>query len=294
MIVACISAYNEEQNIAKVLVKTRPYVDHIITCNDGSKDYTKEIAQELSDKIINHPTNLGYGRSLIDLFREALKLKADVIITLDADGQHDPDEIPKVVAPILNGEADIVVGSRFLSNKNEMKKYRRFGIRIINLLTQKASGGHIVDSQCGFRAYNQAALKKLRLTEHGMGLSAEILVKASEQGLKIAEVPVRVYYNDLNSSGQNPIFHGSNVVGAIIRRVVERQPFKYFALPALLSLTISIFFSIKALDLYASTGKLITNLALLAMFSFMFFIFLMNMAITLYALSRIRREIESR
>ena len=291
-VIACIPAYNEEKNIAKVLLKTKKHVDYIITCNDGSTDYTGEIAECLSNQTLNHKMRLGYGRSLIDLFREALKYKSKVIVTIDADGQHNPDEIPKLIKPILDGKADIVVGSRFLSNKIETKKYRRFGIKVLNLLTRKASGRHIKDSQCGFRAYNQHALQKLHLTEDKMGIDTEILIKASELGLRIVEVPVYVHYFGLNTSKQNPISHASDVITAIIRRVVEREPLKYFGLPALVSLAIAIFFSMRTFDLYTTTGVLVTNLAIVSMFSFMFFIFLMNMSITLYALSRIRQEIE--
>jgi len=293
-VIACIPAHNEEKTIAKVLLKTRKHVDHIITCNDGSTDYTREIAERFSNQVLNHKAKLGYGRSLIDLFREALKHKSKVVVTLDGDGQHDPNEIPKLTKPILEGKADIVLGSRFLSNKTEAKRYRQFGIKTINLLTQKASGQRFNDSQCGFRAYSQLALQKLRLTEHGMGLSTESLVKAAEQGLKIIEVPVSVYYNNLNGSEQNPVSHATDVIASIIRHVVERKPLKYFGLPAFLSLFISIIFAAKTLELYVSIGMLITNWAIISLFSLMFSVFLMYMAITLYALSRIRQEIQSR
>ena len=125
-----------------------------------------------------------------------------------------------------------------------------------------------------------------------MGVSAEILIKASELGLRIVEVPVHIHYVGLDTSGQNPVSHASDVVTAIIRRIVERQPLKYFGVPALISLLITIFFSVRTLDHYATTGMLITNLAIASLFSFTFFVFITNMAITLYALSRIRQEIE--
>lgn len=293
-VIACIPAYNEEKSIAKVLVKTKKNVDYIITCDDGSSDYTKEIAECLGNQILNHEMKLGYGRSLIDLFREALKHKFKVVVTLDADGQHDPDEIPKIIKPILDGKADIVVGSRFFSNKIEAKKYRRFGIKTINLLTRKASGRDITDSQCGFRAYSRHALQKLHLTEDNMGISTEILIKASELGLRIVEVPVHVRYFGLNTSKQNPFSHASDIIAAIIRRVVERGPLKYFGVPALFSLAVSVFACIRTLELYLTIGMLISNWAILAMFSFMFFMLLANMAMTLYALSRARQEIHSR
>lgn len=293
-VIACIPAHNEEKSIAKVLLKTRRHVNYIITCNDGSTDYTGEIAERLSNQTLNHKTKLGYGKSLIDLFKEALKLNPSIVVTLDADDQHNPDDIPKLVQPILDHKADVVLGSRFLSHKVEAKKYRRFGIKTINFFMKKVSDKDINDTQCGFRAYSKQALKKLHLIEDGMGISTEILLKTSELGLKVIEIPIQVYYKGLDTSSQNPISHASNVVGAIIRSVVERHPFKYFGISALILLSISIVFTARTLELYIDTGMLITNLAIVSMFSFMVFVFFMNMAVTLYALSRIRKEIELR
>lgn len=292
-VVACIPAHNEEHSIAKVLLRTRKHVDHIITCNDGSTDETKEIAEHFSDHVVNHTTKQGYGRSLIDLFREALLLPSKVIVTLDADGQHNPDEIPKLTQPILEDKADIVLGSRFSSSRIEAKRYRQFGIRTINRLTQKASGHNFNDSQCGFRAYSYSAIQTLHLTEYGMGFSTETLLKATELGLRIVEVPISVYYHNLNSSDQNPVSHATDVVASIIRHVVERQPVKYLGVPAFLSLVISVFFAARTLELYVSMGMLIIGWAIISLFSFLFSTFLMNLTVTLYVLSRIRQGIEA-
>jgi len=291
-VVACIPAWNVEATLPRVLVGAFKHVDKVIVCSDGSSDSTLDIARLMGAHVVNHEVNKGYGRSLIDLFKEAEKHKPKAVVTLDADGQHDPNEIPRVVEPILTGRADVVVGNRFMGERGEVSKYRRFGINALNFFTKRATGKPINDSQCGFRAYSSEALKQLRLTESGMGVSAEILLKAHELGLRIVEVPVHVYYEGLKSSTQNPISQLTDVAGAVVRRVVERQPLRYFGVLALVFLLVSMFFTARTFNLYVSTGMLITNYAIISMFSFMFFASLMNMAITLYALSRIRQEIE--
>lgn len=293
-VVVCIPALNEEATLPRVLVDTFKYAKEVIVCANGCTDSTLGIAERMGAHVVNHPVNLGYGRSLIDLFREAEKYSPKAVVTLDADGQHDPNEIPRVVAPILNGDADVVVGSRFMGAKGEIRKYREVGINALNFLLKKASGKSVNDSQCGFRAYSSEALKKLRLTESGMGVSAEILLKANELGLRVVEVPVHVYYDGLRASSQNPVAQLADVVGAVIRRVVERQPLRYFGFFALASLLVCTFFTVRTVDLYVSTGMLITNYALISLFSFMFFGIMMNMAVVLYAVSRIRQEIEAR
>jgi len=116
-IIACIPAFREDASIARVIVKTLRYVDRVIVCDDGSPDMTAEIAERLGVEVIRHERNLGYGAALCSLFKRARELDPDVMVTLDADLQHDPDEIPKVLSPILRSEADVVIGSRFLADE---------------------------------------------------------------------------------------------------------------------------------------------------------------------------------
>ena len=126
LIVAGIPAYNEEKTIAKVILLTKKFVNKVIIVDDGSNDMTKEIAEALDAEVLVHKENLGYGASLRSIFHKAREIDADILVTLDADGQHDPRMIPRIIKPILNGEADIVIGSRFLGD-TDMPKYRKFG-----------------------------------------------------------------------------------------------------------------------------------------------------------------------
>jgi glycosyltransferase involved in cell wall biosynthesis len=131
LIVACIPAYNEEDTIAKIILLTKKYVDKVIVCDDGSTDLTGEIAVGLSALLIKHTQRKGYGDAIRSLFNEAIKLGADLVVTLDGDGQHNPDELPRLIEPILCGNADMVIGSHFIDKvaKNTeklMNKYNHF------------------------------------------------------------------------------------------------------------------------------------------------------------------------
>jgi glycosyltransferase involved in cell wall biosynthesis len=232
MIVAGIPAYNEEKTIAEVILLTQKYVDKIIVCDDGSKDLTAEIAQKLGAIIVQHKRNLGYGAAIQSLFEKAETINADVMLTLDADGQHNPEDIPKLLKPIQAYEADIVIGSRFLEeSKSQVPRYRRLGIKLITKMSNGTVKNKISDAQSGFRAYNKRAIENLYLQEKGMGISAEILLKAGEQNLRVAEVPIGVKYKGVETSTHNPLRHGLNVITAILRLILYEKPLKFLGIP---------------------------------------------------------------
>jgi len=241
-IVALIPAYNEEKNIATILLETEKYVDKIVVCDDGSTDRTAQIAERLGAEVIRHPTNKGYGAAIISLLKRALDMGADIAVTLDADGQHDPRFIPNLVKPILRNEADIVIGSRFLE-KSEIPKYRKIGIKAITKLTNLATKLRITDSQSGYRAYSKRALQEIapELSEHGMGISLQILTLVSEKKLSVKEVPITIKYDVENPSTKNPITHGVELISTIIREITERHPLVYFGIPGATLLFIGLF-----------------------------------------------------
>ncbi|MDH5733513.1 MAG: hypothetical protein OEY88_07000, partial [Candidatus Bathyarchaeota archaeon] len=141
-------------------------------------------------------------------------------------------EIPKLVKPIQDGEADIVIGSRFLEGTNkEIPRYRRLGIKLITRMSNGTLEGKISDAQSGFRAYNRKAIQNLKLQENGMGVSAEILVKAGRQNLKVTEVPIGISYKGMETSTHNPLRHGWNVIAAILRLILYRKPLEFLGIP---------------------------------------------------------------
>ncbi|MGD0977554.1 MAG: glycosyltransferase family 2 protein [Candidatus Bathyarchaeia archaeon] len=293
-IVVGIPAFNEEKTIAKVVLKAQKHADKVVVCDDGSTDLTADIARRMDAEVIRHDRNLGYGASIRSLFTRAKELDADVLVTLDADGQHDPDEIPTVVKPIIEGAADVVIGSRFTDNgsTSDMRWYRQAGIKLITRLTNNASKYHVKDAQSGFRAYGRRSLENLDVSENGMGASVELLLDANKHGLKIQEVPTTCNYSRGNeTSTQNPVRHGFSVVTSIFRLLVEDKPLILLGLPGLVFTIVGVLFGIWLLQSYAVAHRIITNIAL-ASIGFVFIgFFCMSTAITLYAISRLAERV---
>jgi glycosyltransferase involved in cell wall biosynthesis len=292
LVVAGIPAFNEERTIAKLVLLAQKFVDVVLVCDDGSTDMTADIARRVGAEVVRHDRNLGYGAAIKTLFAFARDLGADVLVTLDGDGQHNPREIPELVKPVLRDEADIVLGSRFLdSKKSDVPRYRCWGIKLISKLTGVAANHDFKDAQCGFRVYGHRALHGLNLVENSMGSSVEILMKAKKEGLIIAEVPANCRYEELGrTSTQNPVRHGAGVLMSIVQLVVEEKPLLFLGLPGLVSLLAGTGFGIWMLQLYAMTHQITTNIALAAIAFILIGMFTIFTAITLYAISRQKQK----
>ena len=229
-----IPAYNEEKNIAGIISKLKKYTDSIIVCDDGSSDLTGDISEQLGAIVIKHSKNRGYGAAINSLFLKAKELESDVFLTLDADGQHRVEDIPIVTNPIIKNEVDLVIGSRFLDTKSEeMPNYRKVGIKIITKITNLSIKEKLTDSQSGFRAYSRKALQEITPTDDGMGVSTEILIKASNLELKVAEVPIKVNYNG-DTSTHDPVSHGTSVILSTIKFTSIHNPLKFYGIPAII------------------------------------------------------------
>lgn len=226
LIVAAIPCYNEAHFITDVVQRTLEHVDIVVVVDDGSTDGTAEAAQAAGAQVIRHPTNLGPGAAARDCLQAGLDLKADILITLDGDGQHNPSEIPEVIAPILDGEADLVIGSRFLGRYNNVAAYRRFGIDVITFLYNVGSRNRITDGQSCFRAHNRRTLETLQITEPGFGFSVETLVQARHAGLHIREASISCVYHE-ESHSMNPVIHGVGVALMVVKhrmKILLRAP----------------------------------------------------------------------
>lgn len=297
-IVVGIPAFNEEQTIARVILEAQKFSDKVIVCDDGSIDYTAKIAESLGADVVRHEKNGGYGASIKSLFVRAQELNADVFVTLDADGQHEPNEIPNVIKPILEGEADVVIGSRFVDKKGtaEMPLYRQFGARLITKMVNGSAKNGITDSQSGFRAYSHTALDRLTFFEDGMGASVEILLKANKNNLRIVEVPSTCKYNtgNGNTSTEHPLTHAMGVVFSLIRLIVEERPLLFLGVPSLLCLLTGVGFGIWMLQVYELRKIIETNIALASIGFILIGFFLLSTAITLYAITRISEKFGKR
>jgi len=290
VIIAGIPAYNEEKAIARVILQTQKHVDIVIVCDDGSTDLTAEIAEKLGATVVRHEKNMGKGFALKTLFAHALKLNPTVIVTLDADGQHDPSEIGNLVKPIINGEADVVIGSRFVSESAlEASLYRKIGLRAINWLARHATKSEVMDTQSGFRAYSPKAAKTMAVFEsNGYGVELEQLAKATENGLKVVEVPATVRYKGLEkTSKRHPLSQGRELISTILRLVVEERPLVFLGMPGVVSLLAGALFGLWMLQIYALEGRIVTNIALASIAFILIGFFMVSTAITLYALIRL-------
>lgn len=291
MIVAGIPAYNEEKTIAKVILLAQKYVDLVIVCDDGSEDLTAEIAKKLGASVIRHEKNMGYGAALMSLFEKAKALDAEIFLTLDADGQHEAADIPNLIQKIVDEKADIVIGSRFLEHNSEIPFYRNLGIKALTRLTngnnRNNKNNKVTDAQCGFRAYSRQAIGNLTLFGKGMGISAEILMKARSNGLNVVEVPVHVHYKELETSTHNPLKHGISVIMTILRVIAEERPLVFLGIPSMISILIGIFFGSWALQVYAEGQGIIVSIALAAATFLLIGFFTLFTAITLYAIIRL-------
>jgi len=265
-ILVCVPAFNEGENISEIVKRSKKYADGVIVYDDGSTDDTYELARTAGATVIKSPKNTGYGTAIRALFQAARDQNADIMITLDSDGQHNPDHIPRLLEPLRTQNFDIVIGSRFLSkdDKEKVPRYRSFGIKTITKLTQAASYNGITDSQSGFRAYNRNALSKINLFEDGMAASVEILLRAKEKNLSTTEVPITINYNVKDTSTHNPISHGIGVLYSVLQFVSLRHPLAFYGLPGIALLGVAALFLRNALHLFSTTGYVSTNMILIS------------------------------
>lgn len=198
--VAVIPAYNAEAFLPQVIDRLSfyaPEVDKLVV-NDGSSDGTLEAAQRSGAKVISHRTNLGKGRALKTGFNFALKNDYDLVVTMDADGQHDPKSLPAMLLHQKVTKADIVIGSR-MSNIEDMPIGRRFSNTITSLVISLCTEQTILDSQCGYRVIKRAVLESVTLLDSGYMLESELLIKAGKLGFKIVFCPIETIYGSEKS-----------------------------------------------------------------------------------------------
>jgi len=288
-----IPAYNEEKNIALIITKLKKITDSIIVCDDGSTDSTSIIAESLGAIVIKHPKNLGYGSAIRSIFLKAREINSEGLVTIDADGQHKIEDIMKVVKPIVDGQADISIGSRFLDKHDNAPKYRKLGINIITKVTNSSLSEKITDAQSGFRAYNSKVLQALTPSDSGMGISTEILIKSSNLGFKIAEVPTEIQYEGETSS-QNPVSHGTEVLMSTLKYISIERPLRFYGIPSFIFFVIGLTFTFLSIEYYAEVGKLNTNIILLAGGTLLIGTILAVTAVLLYSLVSVVREGKTR
>ena len=288
-----IPAFNEEKNIGKVIVTLKKITNNIIVCDDGSNDLTKEIAEGLGAKVISHTKNMGYGEAIKSIFNEAKKKEADILVTFDADGQHRPEDIMSLTKPIIDQQAEVVIGSRFLKNETNMPKYRKIGVKVLTKVTNMSIKENLTDSQSGLRAYQKKVLQNISLTDSGMGISTEILIKSHQEEFRIVEVPIQILYGK-NTSTHNPVSHGTSVLLSTIKYTSIQHPLKFYGIPAVIFLVTGLSFLIWTFQIYAEETRVVTNIALVGIGTIILGAVLLISAILLYSLVSVVQDNRNR
>lgn len=221
MVIIGIPAHNEQRTIAGVVEAAKPFGTAVVVVDDGSADQTSRRALDAGATVIRHSRNGGKGAAVATLFRYAIEHQADALVLVDGDGQHDAREIPAVVAPCLAGAADVVVGSRYLSQRSEVPLHRTLGQIAFNVMTTLASGIPCSDSQSGFRAFNRRAICAMRIAETTFSVECEQQFECSAHGLRLAEVPISCSY--AQAEKRSAYVQGAIVLSRLVSMSLERR-----------------------------------------------------------------------
>jgi len=257
-------------------------------CDDGSTDNTAKEAREAGATVITQ-TNQGYGAAISSLFDYARKENAQIMVTLDGDGQHNPGQIPLLVDAITTHNVDVTIGSRFLDDSTKASGYRKTGIKIITSASNYGTNFKVSDSQSGFRAYSKDAIDAIHPTEQGMSVSTEILLKISNKGLSIAEVPITVSYEG-DTSEQHSVSHGVGVLMNTIKYVSIKHPLQFYGIPGLALIVVGIVLGGIFLDAYLNDATIFYGSLLGSVVLFLLGAILSVTAIILFSMANLIRD----
>jgi len=234
-VVVGIPAYNAAATVGDVVRQASQYADVVVVVDDGSADETAAVAREAGALVVEHVRNRGYGGALKTAFKEADRLDAAHLVVLDADGQHDAIDIPRLVERQADTGASIVIGSRYVAgSRTKLPLVRRIGLGVINVLTNLSLGrvrprDFVHDTQSGFRAYDSEAIESLAADPDigdRMGASTDIIYHAHRRGYDVAEVGITISYEVEHGSTLNPFAHGYDLVRNIFYTLTVVHPFK--------------------------------------------------------------------
>ena len=291
---ATIPAYNDAATIGSVVLKAKKHVDKVLVVDDGSTDSIAEIASLAGAEVIKHDQNLGKGVALKEAFNWAIQKKIDILVTLDGDGQHNPDEIPSLTKPIITGVADAVNGSRFMGKNSDTPGYRKLGQNILTTATNIGSRLKITDSQNGFRAFSKKTFTTFKFKTPGMGIESEMLLDLDKEGFRILEVPISCKYDVDKPSKKNPLSHGVSVLLTIISYVSAAHPLTFFGIPGFISFLVGINFGLKVVNIFYDTGQIALGTALLMLLFITGGAFALFAGIILYVVSSTLKSLPKR
>ncbi|XVH32231.1 glycosyltransferase family 2 protein [Haloferacaceae archaeon DSL9] len=263
-----IPAYNEEVGIGSTVLATKQFADEVVVADDGSSDNTVQIAKDAGATVLEHEVNRGKGGAVRTLFQHARTTDIDALVLIDGDGQHVPADIPDVVQPVLDGQSDVVIGSRYLENgATETPAYRRVGQRTLDLLTMGSVKSELTDTQSGFRAFSAEAVDSLDLRTDGFGVESEMITDAKSKNLELTEVSIDVRYDGIDGQTLNPLQHGLTVTAFILQLVRDRHPLLFFGVPGLILTLFGLFYGLNAITVYQTSGVFYPSSGLVAGFA---------------------------
>lgn len=259
-VLAVIPAYNEDRFIASVVLKARRFVDEVIVVDDGSSDETAILAEASGARVLRQPHNQGKAAAINAGIELARQLDAAAVVLLDGDGQHSPTDIPALLKPIIDRQADIVVGSRFLGIDSDIPRWRIFGQQALTAATNFASGVKLTDSQTGFRALSRQAIQNLNFKTRGFSVESEMQFLIKNHQLSVAEVPIVVNYDE--GPKRNPVTHGLQVLNGILRMIGQNRPLFFFGVPGLIVMILGLWLGFNVVDIYGRYSQLALGTAL--------------------------------
>ena len=283
-----IPAYNEERFLGSVILKLQQYHVSVIVVDDGSTDDTALVARLAGATVIQHPKNLGKGKALNTGFQAAQQLAPDAIVTIDADGQHLPEHLPRLVQPVLVGQADIVIGSRYINNASRVPTLRYWGHRFFNFLIQKMSGIYVTDSQSGFRAFSSKAFQADIFHRADFSVETEMQFLAQEHDLEVLEIPIFVRYSD--KPKRSVWSHGIIVLIGLIRLVGQYRPLMFFGVPGTTLLLFGFILGLRVFNSFNLYKQLATGSALISGILFILGMILLSTGMIIHCMRGMLRE----
>lgn len=274
-VLAAIPAFNEELAISGVVLRARRHVDEVLVIDDGSSDRTPEVAELAGAAVLRNGSNRGKGYSVRAAFQYALDEGFGALVLLDGDGQHEPDEIPNLLHPILHrdedAQVDVSLGFRFGEN-TEMPGWRRVGKRLLDYATAAFGGGEVTDSQCGYRAFGAKAIERMAagLEGNGFSVESEQLLLTKDADLTLENVPITCRYDGIDGSTKNPVEHAAGVLMDLAGQTVRRRPILCLGVPGVALLVLAAVLGVTAFQSHAVTGTAVSPVTVGATVAFAF------------------------
>lgn len=260
-VTVAIPAHNEDRFIGSLVLKLRADGHDVLIVDDGSTDRTAAVAETAGATVIRHETNRGKTAAVATAFEHARRRDVTSLVLMDGDSQHDPRDVAAVARPVLDGRADMVVGSRYGEVKSSVPGWRVLGQRTLTVATNLGSGLRLSDTESGFRAFSRRALDQMRFRGSGFSLEPEFQFEAQRNGWTVAEVPIGVHY--AVALKRNPMWQGVRTMNAVLRLIGEHRPLLFFGIPGLVVFGSGVAVGVYVVSIYEATLKLAVGLALL-------------------------------